>query len=131
MTIITPYQRQLKFNRDFLSISNRHNKFSKNIFKNRSSLFFYFSIILFTFSILSFIFLGAVSINFSSQIRTASKQIEENKKINEELLIKQSSLLSLNILNDYANELNLSQAAKINYLSFEKPIIGLNKDNLR
>ncbi len=131
MTIITPYQRQLKFNRDFLSISNRHNKFSKNIFKNRSSLFFYFSIILFTFSILSFIFLGAVSINFSSQIRTVSKQIEENKKINEELLIKQSSLLSLNILNDYANELNLFQAAKINYLSFEKPIIGLNKDNLR
>lgn len=129
MTIITPYQRQLKFNRDFLSISNRHNKFSKNIFKNRSSLFFYFSIILFTFSILSFIFLGAVSINFSSRIRTASKQIEENKKINEELLIKQSSLLSLNILNDYANDLNLSQAAKINYLSFEKPIIGLNKDN--
>jgi len=127
MTIITPYQRQLKFNRDFLSISNRHNKFSKN----RSSLFFYFSIILFTFSILSFIFLGAVSINFSSQIRTVSKQIEENKKINEELLIKQSSLLSLNILNDYANELNLFQAAKINYLSFEKPIIGLNKDNLR
>jgi len=130
MTIITPYQRQLKFNRDFLSISNRHNKFSKNIFKIEARCFL-FSIILFTFSILSFIFLGAVSINFSSQIRTASKQIEENKKINEELLIKQSSLLSLNILNDYANELNLSQAAKINYLSFEKPIIGLNKDNLR
>jgi cell division protein FtsL len=131
MTIITPYQRQLKFNRDFLSISNHHNKFSKNIFKNRSSLFFYFSIILFTFSILSLIFLGAASINFSSKIRTVSKQVEENKKINEELLIKQSNLLSLKILNDYANDLNLSQAAKINYLSFEKPIIGLNKDNLR
>jgi cell division protein FtsL len=131
MTIITPYQRQLKFNRDFLSISNHRNKFSKNIFKNRSSLFFYFSIILFTFSILSLIFLGAASINFSSKIRTVSKQVEENKKINEELLIKQSNLLSLKILNDYANDLNLSQAAKINYLSFEKPIIGLNKDNLR
>ena len=131
MTIITPYQRQLKFNRDFLSISNRHNKFSRNIFRNRSSLFFYFSIVLFTFSILSLIFLGAASINFSSKIRTVSKQVEENKKINEELLIKQSNLLSLKILNDYANDLNLSQAAKINYLSFEKPIIGLNKDNLR
>jgi len=131
MTIITPYQRQLKFNRDFLSISNRHNKFSRSIFRNRSSLFFYFSIVLFTFSILSLIFLGAASINFSSKIRTVSKQVEENKKINEELLIKQSNLLSLKILNDYANDLNLSQAAKINYLSFEKPIIGLNKDNLR
>ena len=131
MTIITPYQRQLKFNRDFLSISNRHNKFSRSIFRNRSSLFFYFLIIIFTFSILSLIFLGAASINFSSKIRTVSKQVEENKKINEELLIKQSNLLSLKILNDYANDLNLSQAAKINYLSFEKPIIGLNKDNLR
>ena len=131
MTIITPYQRQLKFNSDFLSASKHRSKFSKNFFKNRSSIFFYFSVILFTFSILSLIFLGAASINFSSQIRTISKQIEENKKINEELLIKQSEVLSLKILNDYAQELNLSQAANINYLSFEKPVIGLNKDNLR
>ena len=131
MTIITPYQRQLKFNRDFLSTPNHRNKFSKNFLKNRGSLFFYLSVILFTFSIFSFIFLGAASINFSSQIRTVSKQIEENKKINEELVVKQSEVLSLKILNDYAKGLNLSQAANINYLSFEKPIVGLNKDNLR